>query len=110
MKSNVVFGNEKIKDSLEKLKNSKTEDKKLYSWLIRAFEDLKENAFAGVQIPKRIFPKEYEQKFGKLDNLWKYNLPNSWRLNYTIKHNEVVVLSIILEWMDHKNYERKFKY
>ena len=57
-----------------------------------------------------LIPKEYFRKYGKLDNLWKYNLPNAWRLIYTIKTEEVVVLSVILEWMDHKNYERRFKY
>ncbi len=29
---------------------------------------------------------------------------------YTIKKDNVVILSIILEWLDHKNYERRFKY
>jgi len=106
MKSKVVFGNSKLKDSFEKLKKSKTEDKKLYEWLIRAFEDLENDAFCGVQVPKKLIPKEY----GKIDNLWKYNLPNAWRLIYTIKTNEIIVLSIVLEWMGHKKYERKFNY
>ena len=110
MKSKVVFGDKKVKASFEKLKSSKTEDKKLYEWLERAFEDLEQNSFCGIQIPKKLFPKEYEKKFGKLDNLWKYNLPNAWRLIYTIKNGEVLVLSIILEWLDHKEYERRFNY
>ncbi|MAG20092.1 hypothetical protein CL618_01525 [archaeon] len=110
MKSKLVFGDEKTKLSFEKLKTSKTEDKKLYNWLTRAFEDLEENAFSGIQIPKKLIPKEYETKFGKLDNLWKYNLPNAWRLIYTIGKEEILILSIVLEWLDHKNYERRFKY
>ena len=110
MKSKVVFGDEKVKASLEKLKSSKTEDKKLYGWLTRALEDLEQNAFCGIQIPKKLFPKEYEKRFGELDNLWKYNLPNAWRLIYTVKNGEVLVLSIILEWLDHKEYERRFNY
>jgi Txe/YoeB family toxin of Txe-Axe toxin-antitoxin module len=110
MKSSVVFGNEKVKTSFEKLKHSKTEDRKLYEWLTRAFKDIEENAFCGIQIPKKLIPKEYEMKFGKLDNLWKYNLPNVWRLIYTIKDGDAVVLSIILEWFGHKEYERRFGY
>ncbi len=110
MKSKIVFGDNKVKESFEKLKDSRTEDKKLYGWLIRAFEDLEQNAFCGIQIPKKLFPKEYEKKFGKLDNLWKYNLPNAWRLVYTIKGGQVLVLSIILEWLDHKEYGRRFNY
>jgi len=110
MKSDIIFGDEKINQTLEKLKNSKTEDKKLYDFLNRAFDDLEENAFCGIQIPKKLIPKEYENKFGNLDNLWKYNLPNAWRLIYTVKNNDVILLSIVLEWMSHKEYERKFKY
>ncbi len=110
MNSKIILGDEKIQLSLEKLKNSKTEDKKLYGFLIRAFKDLEENAFCGIQIQKKLFPKEYNKKYGNLDNLWKYNLPNAWRLFYTVKKGEVMILSIILEWMTHKNYEKKFKY
>ena len=39
-----------------------------------------------------------------------YDLPNGWRLIYTIETNEILVLAIILEWFDHKNYERTFNY
>lgn len=110
VKSDVIFADEKIQSALEKLKESKTEDKKLYEFLIRAFEDLENNAFCGIQISKKQIPKEYIKKYGLMDNLWKYNLPNAWRLIYTIKNNEIVVLSIVLEWMSHKDYEKRFKY
>jgi Txe/YoeB family toxin of Txe-Axe toxin-antitoxin module len=110
MKSLVILGNDKIKSALEKLKESKTEDKNTHLWIIRALEDLEQNAFSGIQIPKKLIPKEYNKKFGKLDNLWKYNLPNAWRLIYTIKREQVIVLSVILEWMNHKEYERRFNY
>jgi len=108
--SEIKFGNEDIKKAYLELDSKRFQEKQLKQWLERAFEDLEENAFSGIQIPKKLIPKEYRLKFGKLDNLWKYNLPNAWRLIYTIKQHQVVVLSIILEWMEHKEYERKFKY
>ena len=78
--------------------------------MTRAIGDLKENAFSGIQIPKRLFPKEYVQKYG-ITNLWKYDLPRGWRLLYTVtSDNEVELISAILEWFDHKNYEKRFKY
>ena len=110
MKSEIKFAEEKVKTSFESLKESKTEGKKLYEWIKRALDDLEENAFCGIQVPKRLIPKEYENKFGKIDNLWKYNLPNAWRLMYTIKGDKILVLSIILEWLPHKEYEKRFKY
>jgi len=48
MKSQIRFADDKVKESFEKLKNSKTEDKKLYEWINRALDDFEENAFSGV--------------------------------------------------------------
>lgn len=110
IRSEVKFGDDNLKKAYHELESGKFEDKQLKEWLDRAVQDLKKNAFSGIQIPKRLIPKEYHAKYGPLDNLWKYNLPNAWRLIYTIKRDEIIVLSVILEWMGHKEYERKFKY
>ncbi len=109
MNAKVVLADEKLKDALNRLKVSKTEDKKLYEWLNRAFDDLTDDPFCGVQIPRKLIPKEYIKKY-EIDNLWKYNLPNAWRLIYSVAKDEVIVIAIILEWMNHKSYERKFAY
>lgn len=107
--SKVKFADEKVKRAFEQLECSTTEDRQLYSFLVQAFRNLEDNAFAGIQIPKKLIPKEYIEKYG-IDNCWKYNLPNAWRLLYSVARNEVIVISIVLEWLDHKNYERKFNY
>jgi len=109
MKSEVFFAEEKVKESFQELKDSKTEDKELYSWINRAIDDLSENAFCGIQISKRLIPKEYITKYG-IDNLWKYNLPNAWRLLYSVGTEGISVISIVVEWMNHKDYEKRFKY
>jgi len=109
MRSEVRFAEEKVKESFERLKESKTEDKKLYEWINRALDNLEENAFCGIQIPKRLIPKIYIEKYG-IDNLWKYDLPRGWRLIYSVANNEICILSLVLEWMNHKNYERRFNY
>jgi hypothetical protein len=70
---------------------------------------LKENPFCGIAIPKRLIPKIYIRKYG-INNLWKYNLPGAWRLLYSIAGNRVKIVAIILEWLSHKEYERRFKY
>jgi len=100
----VQFANEKVKEAFDKLT-----DLDLKKLIERAFCDIKENPFCGIQIPKRLIPKEYIKKFG-IENVWKYNLPNAWRLIYSIKGGEIVIITIILEWIDHKEYERRFKY
>lgn len=73
MKSKVYFADEKTKEAFEKLKSSKTEDQTLYKWITRAISDLAEDAFCGIQLPKRLIPLAYAQKY-KIDNLWKYDL------------------------------------
>ena len=62
MKSEIKFADEKVQKNFEELKNSKTEDKKLYKWICRAFEDLEENGFSGIRIQKRLIPKVYLKK------------------------------------------------
>lgn len=59
-------------------------------------------------MPKKLIPKDYK-KYG-IDNLWKYDLPNGWRLMYSVANDEVKIISIVLEWLDHKNYEKRFGY
>lgn len=108
-KTTVRLADEKIRKTYKKLSTSNSEDKRLKKWIDRAMGDLAENAYCGIQIPKKLFPKEYIKQHG-IDNLWKYNLPNAWRLIYTIRNKEVCIYSIILEWMPHKDYEKRFKY
>ena len=107
--SRIFFGEEKIKKQLEELKMGKNEEQELYFFLNQAFENLKKNAFSGIQIPKSQIPKEYLTKY-EITNLWKYNLPNAWRIIYSVGKEGVQVLSIILEWLDYKEYERRFNY
>jgi len=109
VKSRIKYVEERVRVSFEKLKDSKTEDKKLYKWINRAMDDLENNAFCGIQIQKKLIPKIYIERYG-IDNLWKYDLPKSWRLIYSVARGEVQILSIILEWMSHKDYERRFGY
>ena len=46
----------------------------------------------------------------KETNLWIYNLRKDWRLLYSIGRDEIEVLAVILDWMNHKDYERLFKF
>ena len=103
-KVEIQFANENILKAYNDLT-----DEKLKKFMDRALQDIKANPFCGIQIPKRLIPEEYTSKFN-VKNLWKYNLPDAWRLIYSIEGGEIVVMTIILEWMDHKGYERRFKY
>jgi len=78
--------------------------------LTHALKEIQENVFCGIRIPKNLIPKDYMLKY-KINNLMKYDLPNSWRLIYSIiTPNKVEILAVVLEWFNHKNYERRFRY
>ncbi|MFA6049169.1 MAG: hypothetical protein WC792_04490 [Candidatus Micrarchaeia archaeon] len=64
---------------------------------------------AGKHIPKRLIPREYIVKYG-VTNLWKLNLDSYWRLTYTLQGDRACIYAIVLEVLDHKEYNRKFGY
>lgn len=101
----IIFADNKVEEAFNSLKEG--------DWLKKAIEramnNLKQNVFSGEKIRKDLIPKEYVQKYN-VDNLFWYNLPKGWRLVYSVAGNNIEVLAIIIEYFDHKNYERKFKY
>jgi len=105
----VVFVDKELENKFENLKNGTGEEKQLYKFIRRAIEDLKQDPTCGTKIPKDRWPKIYIKKYGII-NLWKYDLPNAWRLIYTIMADKIMILSIILEWFSHKDYEKRFGY
>ncbi len=106
MESKVIFAEKELKNSFEKLKES---DERLYKEIQSALESIKQNAFFGRNVKKKLIPKDLMKKYG-IDNLWIYNLRKDWRLLYTLTSNEIEILAIVLDWMNHKDYERLFKF
>jgi len=104
MESRVIFKDKELKDSFNELK-----DVRLRKEIEEALNTLKQNAFFGRNVKKKLIPRELKQKYN-LNNLWIYNLRKDWRLIYTLTNNEVEILAIVLDWMNHKEYERLFKF
>ena len=106
--STIRFFDDDTKKAFYKLENGDNSEKELFRLMNQAIDNIEENAFCGIQLPKRLIPPTYTKK--DIKNLWKYDLPRGWRLMYSIVNEELVVVSIVLEWFDHKEYERRFKY
>ena len=70
---------------------------------------MRNNPEYGIHIPKNRIPKEYIKNYD-VNNLWKINLSGSWRMIYTIKGDEVEIISLILDIINHKDYDKKFGY
>jgi len=105
----VLFADEKLREAYHSLKDKKDAEHELYESLGNAFDEIKKNTACGKKIRKELWPKEYVRKYG-ITNLWKYDLPRGWRLMYTIGIDEISVIAIMLEWLDHKDYEMRFGY
>lgn len=81
----------------------------LLNSILQKVSILKDNPEYGVHIPKDRIPKEYIKNYG-VTNLWKVNLSGAWRMIYTVRGSELEIISLILDMMNHRDYEKKFKY
>ncbi|MFT4308746.1 MAG: hypothetical protein ACMXYM_05255 [Candidatus Woesearchaeota archaeon] len=102
--STVVFIEESLEERFESLP-----DNALRRAIIRTIRALEQNAFSGAQISKRLIPKQYTTTYG-ITNLWKRNLPRGCRLLYTVASDEHGIICAIIDWFDHKEYERTMGY
>ncbi len=81
-------------------------DRQLLESVTRALNRLKENPFAGRNVPTRLRPAEY----AALPNLFCTDLSRYWRLLYYVAGDEVRVISVVFEIIDHPHYDRIFGY
>lgn len=93
-----------LDDELEKAFEELREDDPIKKGIKKAIQEISLNAFCGRNVKKDLIPNKYS----KLNNLWIYNLPSAWRLIYSIAPGEIEIISVVLDWMDHKDYERLF--
>ena len=99
-----------IDADLEKAFNSIDNKDPAKKAIVRAIKDIKENCYCGRNVRKKLIPKRLIDKY-KINNLWIYNLPSAWRLLYSLTTSgEVELVAVVLNWMNHKDYERLFKF
>ena len=107
MEGKVKFADKKLKEAFESLKET---DKDLYNQIDKATDEISKNIFCGRNVKKKLIPKKVTQKYG-FNNLWIYNLRSGWRLLYSVTSpDKVQILAIVLDWMNHKDYEKLFKF
>ena len=69
--SDIRFTDDSIKEAFYKLERGDNSERELFKFINQALDNLEENAFCGIQIPKRLIPKEYITKYG-VKNIWKH--------------------------------------
>jgi hypothetical protein len=88
---------------------TKSDHQTLLNSIKQKIDFLKNNPEYGIHIPKDRIPKDYVKGY-EVNNLWKVNLSGAWRMIYTIRGSEVEIISLILDIMNHKDYNKKFGY
>ncbi len=101
---------EVFNELIEKAESSKVERSVLVSFYHKK-ELLKANPHYGDPISKQLIPGEYIIEYG-VTNLFRVELSNYWRMLYTLTNDEmkVKIIAFVLDIMDHKKYNKKFKY
>ena len=91
----------------EQIKDGKTNsfEMQLLKSIKQKIELIKLNPFYGDNIKKNLIPKEYN-----VNNLWRTELSQFWRMLYTIKGDRIEIICFILDILNHHNYNKKFGY
>jgi mRNA-degrading endonuclease RelE of RelBE toxin-antitoxin system len=109
----VVFSPEAEK--IYRYLNAKAPSSKVERMILKALnkkiELIKINKNYGNPIPKNLIPKEYKEKYG-ISNLFRVELPQFWRMLYTLTNNEteIEIIAFVLDIINHKEYNKKFSY
>ncbi len=91
-------------------KNSKI-DSSILNAINKKVELIKANFHYGSPINKKLIPEEYKNKY-EITNLFRVELPNFWRMLYTLSDGEsqIEIIAFVLDVLDHKEYNKKFGY
>ena len=81
----------------------------LFGSIERIFEVIVANPFYGENAKKNLIPKEYRQKYDA-SNLFIVDLPDYWRMIYTLESDEIEIIAFVLDIIDHDEYNKKFKF
>ncbi|MCK4365041.1 MAG: hypothetical protein KAW45_03215 [Thermoplasmatales archaeon] len=94
----------------EEAPKSKTE-RTILNAITKKIEIIKSNPHYGDPIAKSLIPREYLDKY-EITNLFRVELPNYWRMLYTLKDGDTKceIIAFVLDLLDHSVYNKKFRY
>ena len=86
--------------------NSKIE-RSIFNAINKKVELIKFNVHYGDSIKKDQIPEKYKIKYD-VNNLFRVELPNFWRMYYTLTddENQVEIIAFVLDILDHKEYDK----
>jgi len=93
---------------LELKKRNDKESLTILSSFERVKNVLKDNPQYGDPINKELIPKEFKNL--GIQNLYRVELSNYWRMLYTIEGTNIEIFLFVLSIVDHKEYNKLFGY
>jgi len=102
-------------EEIYKYLNEQAPDSKIERSILNAVQKktelIKANIHYGEPIAKNLIPQEYIIKYG-ITNLFRVELPNFWRMLYTLTNgeSEIEIIAFVLDIIDHDKYNKKFGY
>jgi hypothetical protein len=108
---NILFSPEagSIYKYISKMSLSSKAERIMYDSIKRRLDSIEQNPKCGQPIAKKLIPEEYKKKY-QAQNLYRLELPFFWRMLYTLRDNRVEIIAFVLDIIDHKKYNKKFKY
>ena len=104
-----IFLKGQAKESfLELKKRNDKEARILVKSIERMFEILKQNPQYGDPIKKELIPDSLKKQ--GIQNLYRAEISNFWRMLYTIEGNKVEIFLFVLNIVNHPTYNRIFGY
>ncbi len=98
-------------EEVYKYLNQQSPNSKVEKSILNAFnkkvELIKFNVHYGDSIKKDQIPEKYKTKYD-VNNLFRVELPNFWRMYYTLTddENQVEIIAFVLDILDHKKYDK----
>jgi len=109
----VIFSEEaqKVYDFLEEQSKKSKQERMIFDSLTAKIKLIEKNPFSGDLIRKSLIPRYYKLKYSA-KNLFRMELPQFWRMLYTLTDREekIEIIAFILDVFDHKDYDKRFGY
>ena len=109
----VIFSpeSEEVYKHLNEIAPNSKIDRSILNAINKKVELIKANVHYGNPIAKKLIPEEYKIKY-EVTNLFRVELPNYWRMLYTLtdEESQIKIVAFILDLIDHKEYNKKFGY
>ena len=102
---------EEVYNYLNKQALTSKKERMILNAVNKKVELIKANYHYGEPIAKKLIPNEYKKKYGATNLFW-VELPNFWRMLYTLTdgESEIEIIAFILDVIDHDTYNKKFGY